>query len=53
MKRYFVADCDDDGKAISESIFETPAPPTARAVLEAFGLGIAIGVVIAVIVTRH
>ncbi len=51
MKRYFVAECDKDGEAISESIFETPPPPTMRAVLEAFGLGVAIGVVIAVIVT--
>ena len=49
MKRYFVADCDEDGEAISESIFETPAPPSLRAVVEAFVLGAVIGVGVTVI----
>ena len=50
MKRYFVAECDEDGEAISESIFEVSPPPTWRAVIEAFALGILIGAVVAVLV---
>ena len=50
MKRYFVAECNEDGEAISESIFEVDPPPTWRAVIEAFVLGIAIGVGITMIV---
>lgn len=49
MKRYFVAECNEDGEAISESIFEVSPPPTWRAVIEAFVLGAAIGVGITMI----
>jgi hypothetical protein len=50
MKRYFIAECDEEGEALSESIFEVPAPPTWRAVCEAFALGILIGVIVTVLV---
>ena len=49
MKRYFIAECDKDGEAISESIFEVAPPPTWRAVAEAFVLGAAIGIGITII----
>tara|TARA_B100000586_G_C19936757_1_gene353764 strand:- start:174 stop:329 length:156 start_codon:yes stop_codon:yes gene_type:complete len=49
MRRYFVAECDKDGEAISESIFEVAPPPTWRAVIEAFALGAAIGITITII----
>ena len=51
MKRYFIAECDEEGEAISESIFEIDPPPTWRAVLEALLLGVVIGVVITIIIT--
>ena len=50
MKRYFVAECDEEGECIEESIFEVAPPPTWRAVCEAFALGILIGVIAVVLV---
>ena len=51
MKRYFVAECNEEGEAISESIFEV-SPPVSRLrqTVEAFALGIAIGIGITIII---
>ncbi len=49
MKRYFIAECDSEGEVDGE-ILEVPPPPTPRAVLEAFALGVAIGVGITIII---
>tara|TARA_Y100000310_G_scaffold254664_1_gene261797 strand:- start:44 stop:199 length:156 start_codon:yes stop_codon:yes gene_type:complete len=50
MKRYFIAECDEEGEPTEDSIFEVPAPPTWRAVCEAFALGILIGVIVTILV---
>ena len=49
MKRYFIAQCDDDGEVINEDITEVAPPPTWRAVIEAFILGVAIGIGVTII----